>query len=59
MDEILDVLVLAVVGVLAFGAVGLALTGVRGTCSQACDREGRPLCSVCPRRERAGGRETR
>jgi len=36
----------------AFGAAGAALAGLRGTCSRACDREGRPLCERCPRRER-------
>jgi hypothetical protein len=37
------------VACVAFGGVALALSGVRGTCSRACDRDGRPLCEACPR----------
>ena len=53
METFVALLALSALSLLAFGATGAALAGLRGTCSRACDRQGRPLCEGCPRRDAA------
>jgi hypothetical protein len=52
MDGFVAFFTVSAFSLVAFGAAGAALAGLGGTCSRACDREGRPLCERCPRRER-------
>jgi len=52
LESLVAVFAVSALSLLAFGAAGVALAGLRGTCSRACDREGRPLCERCPRRDR-------
>jgi hypothetical protein len=44
-------LTVSALSLVAFGAAGAALAGLRGTCARACDRDGRPLCERCPRND--------
>jgi hypothetical protein len=54
LESLVAVFAVSALSLLAFGAAGVALAGLRGTCSRACDREGRPLCERCPRRNETG-----
>ncbi len=54
MESLIAVFAVSALSLLAFGAAGAALAGLRGTCSRACDREGRLLCERCPRRNETG-----
>ena len=54
METFTALLALTTLSLLAFGMAGAALAGLRGTCSRVCDRQGRPFCERCPRRDGAG-----
>ena len=54
MESLAAVFAVSALSLLAFGAAGAALAGLRGTCSRACDRQGRLLCERCPRRNETG-----
>jgi len=50
LSTLFTVCAVATLSLLAFALAGVALAGLRGTCSRACDPDGRPLCGRCPRR---------
>jgi hypothetical protein len=54
LESLVALFAVSALSLVAFGAAGAALAGLRGTCSRACDREGRPLCERCPRRNETG-----